>query len=469
MNKKERKLLSKGESLYFEAEDGDYKVSAETISVEIFEKMKESVDSKKIVLEEKMEKRKDSKEEVLVKKELEGKDGEVSKEEIIGPAVFPALGSVEEVSEEGKLPDGISEKDLKDPEEVLEEDLPEETGVEADEESEAETDEVFGEEDLEGVEPSEELFEEEEEVEKPKPAKAQKKQRVPREPDPCPGVSAREHWPLFRNRWFVFFAMLILVGALLVAFYVGSNYGGNKMSLVPAKNSVMAEVITAQRNVKDFSAYFTGSGNWKTEEESKFSIEGNFAVLWVYFKGGIPYYDKACLSRIPFSNENAGNLKNASSSIGPVTLSDDGVAWILDSTGEEVVFLSGLKQDLAKEVANFTAGGAKKPAFSEVVSEAVETISTVEAVILPISLSSNAIVNYNTGDGSGWKALSVADWNGKTTGFELWNFGSEDSSTRYWDKDLKDPVPVENPGNYFWHRGVKSFWDSRKAEVLPLK
>jgi len=463
MNKNEKKLLSKGESLYFESEDGDYKVSAETISVEIFEKMKESVDSKKIVLEEKMEKRKDSKEEVLVKKELEGKDGEVSKEKI--PNEVPKKKVLKEkISDEVEtVIDEISKEDLKDPEEVPEE--AKETSEEIEEVSE-EIEEVS--EEIEEVEelpdeaPEEELIPEKEFEEDPV-----KKVRVPKEPDPCPGVSSKEHWPILRNRFFIVLAVLFLLAILFSAFYVGNNRGA--ASFAP-KEAISEEIIAARHELPLTVAYFTGSNkSWKTVDRWSFSLSNDSPVVWAYVRGGVLYYNEECRVKIDFSGENLGNLKNANSSLGPVTLSEDGITWTVDNTGEEIHFLSGLQTDLAKEVGNFTAGGAKKPTFSEVNFETVEVAST-KIVVLPI-YSADSVVYYN--NGRGWKALPVSEWDGDVSKFEFWNFGYGSSSLRYWDSEMKEIVSPSSSdsGNYFWMKdkdgkSQKAKWNGSSIEAL---
>jgi len=163
-------------------------------------------------------------------------------------------------------------------------------------------------------------------------------------------------------------------------------------------------------------------------------------------------------------------LKNANSSLGPVSLAEDGVTWAVDKTGEKVAFLSGLQQDLSKEVASFTAGGAKEPAFSEIPSEKVETTSYAEIVVLPVYPSS-AVIFYN--DGRGWKSLSIDKWDGDTSRFEFWNFGYRDSNLRYWDSQMKEPVSPSSSdsGNYFWMKSKsgesqKARWNGSSAEPL---
>lgn len=380
------------------------------------------------------------------KKEKEKDPKKNSEEEILDVEVKESENPVvpEEAPKEEKLPDDT----LPENEEISEEDL------DADQE-------VFLEEnpeDLEGVEESEIFVEE-------KPARNRKPPKPPREPDPCPGVSAREHWPILRNRFFVFLLLALSLGVLVVVLFIGINHGA--VTFAP-KEAISEETVAARHELPLSVAYFTGGdNNWKTVARWEFSFSEDSPVVWVYLRGGVPYYDEECRNKVPFSGENMGNLKNANSSLGPVTLAEDGVTWIVDKTGEKIFFLSGLKQDLAKEVSSFTAGGAKKPSFSEVTSEQV---TTVDVVVLPVYPSSS-VVFYN--DGRSWKTMPLDKWDGDTSKFEFWNFGYRDSSLRYWDKEMKNAVSSSSSdsGNYFWMkdkngRPQKARWDGASIQAL---
>lgn len=451
MNKKEKEILSKGENLYFENEDEDeaYEVSAESVSVDKYEKIKKNQKDSIVSGGKKMDKKEKSpnknSEEKVVDEVLE-----VKTEELETPTV------PEDVPKEEKLPDDIliepedvPEEYSEDAQEVFSDENPEDES-EAEDESEVEAEDEVEEPDLL------------KEVERkpPKPPKH------PREPDPCPGVSPREHWPILRNRFFVFLLLTLSLGVLVVVLFIGINHGA--VSFAP-KEAISEEIVAARHELPLSVAYFTGGeNNWKTVARWEFSFSEDSPVLWVYLRGGIPYYDEECRNKTPFAGENMGNLKNANSSMGPVSLTEDGVTWIVDKTGEKIFFLSGLKQDLAKEVSSFTAGGAKKPSFSEVTSEKV---TTVDVVILPVYPSSS-VVFYN--DGRSWKSLPINKWDGETSKFEFWNFGYKDSSLRYWDKEMKNSVSPSSSdsGNYFWRKDKdgndqKCYWNG--TEVVPFK
>lgn len=475
MNKSEKKLLSKGENLYFEGNDGFYQVSAEPVSADLNEFLKkESEDSKKLQEEEEMKKseslpKKNSEEKVLEEESQELKDvpvlEEVPREEELPSETTPEW---EEVPEEyhDDFQDGLPEEN---PEDLPADDFEEVEPEDSDDPEDYEESEVFEESEEPEEIPAAASTPEEPREEKPrKPKENRVNGFLSRANDPCPGVSAREHWAILRNRFFVLLALILVLVVLVAVFFIGTNRGA--VAFAP-KEAISEEVIAAKHELPLRVAYYTGGENsWKTVDRWNFSLSKDSPVVWVYLRGGVPYYDEECRNKIPFSGDNMGNLKNANSSLGPVSLAEDGVTWTVDKTGEKVAFLSGLQQDLSREVASFTAGGAKELAFSEVISEGADTASYTEAVVLPI-YPSNALIYYN--DGRGWKTLHVDVWDGDTSRFEFWNFGYKDSSLRYWDAEMKEQVSPSSSdsGNYFWTKDSsgkpqKAKWNGSAVEPL---
>jgi hypothetical protein len=547
MNKNDRKLLSKGESLYFKVGSGGYRVSAENVSVEIVEEnKKESIDSKKILGEKKVSKvkdlaKKDSKEKVLdeelketavleeVPKESVKKDSkeyldeerlneecfdddvleelnEESEEELeeefsnefpeeeepfndLPEEIIPfedpfeepdtiskvdlvdsiegdskesydtlkkdrdklleavidaehALDLEDSVEKDSKKPDDISEDDLKDskkPDDISEDDL-----VDSVEEDFKEPDDI-----------SEDYLKnslEEDVIVLPPDLEKDFTEEIPKEFDSCPGVSSKERYPILRNNFFMILLILVLIIVGLIIWGFGTNSGVNKSFLNVSSESIEAETITAGRVMSVEAVYYTGvDENWMITSDYEFSFKEDSPILWIYRRAGVLYYDVECLNRVPFPLENGGKIRNANSTLGTVTLSFNEDSWIVDNTGEVIVFFSGYNYGLESTMGGFTETAEKT--FKN--QPLAKSLSGNKKVFIPVT--TEAILNYNSG--SGWKSIKVSDWDGDTSSFELWNFAPNSSSMRYWDSELKDQVPLDNPGNYFWGQDGKKCWD----------
>jgi len=209
--------------------------------------------------------------------------------------------------------------------------------------------------------------------------------------------------------------------------------------------------------------YYTGvDDNWMSSKEYEFDFNENSPILWIYRQAGILYYDVDCLNKVPFSPENDGIIRNANSTLGPVTLSEAGNSWIVDETGEEVVFFSGYNTALDATSGGFTEAVAEKKT-SEPVNE-VSSLPIQSQARVSIPEYSEVILYYNMG--SDWSFMPASEWDGNTSSFEYWNFGTSTNSMRYWDVDLSDPVPSDNPGNYFWGQDGKKCWNGSSIEPL---